>query len=77
MVEFCEFSVYGVDDYEITDGEDVDNKVLSYVKEKVCPLTDKLVDVDDILLVKVVDDVVSVHWWLVDGITLESSETLM
>ena len=77
MVEFCEFSVYGDGDCEITDGEDVDNKVLSYVKEKVYPLTDKLVDVDDILLVKVVDGVVGVYWWLSDGITLELSETLM
>ena len=77
MVEFCEFSVYGVDDCEVTDGEDVNDKVLGYVRKNVYPLVERLEDDDDILLVKVIDDVVSVYWWLDDGIRLESSETLV
>ena len=77
MVEFCEFSVYGVDDCEVTDGEDVNDIVLSYVQEKVFPLTDRLDHEDDILLVRVIDNVVSVYWWLENGITAESVESLM
>ncbi len=77
MVEFCEFSVYGVGDCEVTDGEDVNDKVLSYVQENVYSLTEQLENDDDILLVKVIDNVVSVYWWLDNGIHLESSEPLM
>ena len=77
MVEFCEFSVYGVGDCEITDGADVNDRVLGYVQMNVYPITEQLVNDDDILLVKVVDDVVSVYWWLDNVINLESSETLM
>ena len=64
MVEFCEFSVYGVGDYEITDGEDVNNKVATFVKERVSPLASQLENDDDIILVRVNDNKVSVGWWI-------------
>ena len=47
MVEFCEYTVYPDGSYDQTDGEDQGERTLTFVKNKVVPLTPQIEDDDD------------------------------